>query len=117
MRVLVDESLPRHFAVELPGHDVSTVREKGWLGLRNGVLLRAAVDDGFEVLITADRSIEFQQNLNAIGIAVVILAVRNRIQDIRPVVPQILSVLVSIKAGHVVKIAGLTLPNRTWTGA
>lgn len=107
MRILVDESLPRQFATELPGHDVSTVREQRWLGHRNGVLLRAAVSAGFQALITADRSVEFQQNLRAIGIAVVVLAVRNRIQDLRPIIPQVLLVLESIEPGQVVRIAGI----------
>ena len=106
MRILVDESLPRQFAAELAGHDVSTVREQRWLGLRNGVLLRAAVYAGFQALLTADRSVEFQHNVQAIGIAVVILAVRNRIQDLRLIIPQLLSVLESIEPGQVVKIAG-----------
>lgn len=105
MRILVDESLPRQFATELPGHEVSTVREQRWLGLRNGVLLRAAVDAGFQALITADRSVEFQQNLRAIGIAVVILAVRNRIQELRPIIPKVLLALESIGPGQVVKIS------------
>ena len=83
LRVLVDESLPRRFARELSELQASTVREEGWLGLRNGVLLRAAVDRGFTVLITADRSLEFQQNLAALGIAVVVLGGRNRLQDLR----------------------------------
>lgn len=106
MRILVDESLPRQFAAELPGHEVSTVREQRWLGLRNGVLLRAAVRAGFLVLVTADRSVEFQQNLQAIGIAVIVLAVRNRIQDLRPVIPQLLLALETIEPGQVVKLAG-----------
>ena len=54
---------------------------------------------GFEVLVTADRSVEFQQNLQAIGIAVIVLAVRNRIQDLRPILPQLLLVLESIEPG------------------
>ena len=106
MRILVDESLPRHLASELPGHEVSTVREQRWLGLQNGALLRVAVEAGFQVLITADRSLEFQQNIHASGIAVVILAVRNRIQDIRPVIPLILLVLGNIETGQVMTIAG-----------
>ena len=85
MRVLVDQCLPRHLAAELARHDATTVRAQRWLGLRNGVLLRAAVDAGFEVFITNDSSIEFQQNVQRIGIAVVALVgFRNRTQDLRP---------------------------------
>jgi hypothetical protein len=71
VRILVDQCLPRHLAAELPGHDATTVRAQRWLGLRNGVLLRAAVDAGFEVFITNDSSIEFQQNVKRIGILVI----------------------------------------------
>jgi hypothetical protein len=105
LRILVDESLPRQFAAEVPGHDVSTVGAQKWLGLRNGVLPRAAVGAGFEFLLTADRSVEFQQNLQAIGIAVIVLAVRNRMQDLRPLIPRILVTLDQIVPGQVVRIA------------
>ena len=106
LRVLVDESLPRRFARELSELQASTVREEGWLGLRNGVLLRAAVDRGFTVLITADRSLEFQQNLAALGIAVVVLGGRNRLQDLRIHVPRLLTILETIAPGDVVRIGG-----------
>ena len=103
-RVLVDESLPRRFAGELSGLQVSTVHEEGWLGLRNGVLLRAAVDRGFTVLITADRSLEFQQNLGALGIAVVVLAGRNRLQDLKIHVGRLHTILETIAPGDVVRV-------------
>ena len=107
MRVLVDQCLPRHLAAELPGHEATTVRAQRWLGLRNGVLLRAAIDAGFEVFITNDSSIEFQQNVQRIGIAVIaIVGVRNRIQDLRPLIPRILEHLETIERGTVVTIAG-----------
>lgn len=102
MRVLVDQCLPRHLAAELTGHEATTVRAQRWLGLRNGVLLRAAVDAGFSVFITNDSSIEFQQNVRRIGIAVIALVgFRNRIQDLRPIVRHILEELATIKPGEV----------------
>jgi len=64
VRVLLDAQLPRHLARELRGHEVSTVQQKGWVGLNNGELLRCAADAGFEVFVTADRNLEFQQNLS-----------------------------------------------------
>lgn len=105
MRVLVDQCLPRHLAAELNGHEATTVRAQRWLGLRNGVLLRAAVDAGFDVFITNDASIEFQQNVRRIGIGVIALVgFRNRIEDLRPLIPRILETLVGIKPGDVVAI-------------
>lgn len=63
MRVLLDEQLPRHLARDIVGHDVSTVQQCGWAGFKNGDLLRVAADAGFEVFVTADRNLQFQQNL------------------------------------------------------
>jgi Domain of unknown function (DUF5615) len=59
--VLLDEQLPRHLAREIGGHDVSTVQQRGWAGLKNGELLRIAADAGFEVFVTADRNLQFQK--------------------------------------------------------
>ena len=106
MQILVDQCLPRRLALELTGHEATTVRAQRWLGLRNGVLLRAALDAGFSVFITNDSSIEFQQNVKRIGIAVIaIVGFRNRIQDLRPLIPRILETLTRIKPGQVIRIA------------
>ena len=107
MRVLIDESLPQRIAEELPEHEVSTVRQQRWTGLRNGVLLRSAVAAGSQVFITADRKLQYQQNIPAIGIAVVVLiGVRNKIENLRPLLPKVLDALSSIQRGTVVEIAG-----------
>ena len=63
MRVLLDEQLPRRLVRELTGHDVRTVQQQGWAGLQNGELLRRAADEGFQVFLTGDRNLQFQQNL------------------------------------------------------
>ena len=88
--------------------DVSTVRDQGWAGLRNGVLLRTAVEAGFEVLITRDRSLRYQQNLERIGISVLVLTgVRNRIDELRMLGSQIRSILPLLRAGDSYEIAPL----------
>lgn len=105
MRVLVDESLPVGLAAELTGYDVSTVRTQRWLGLRNGVLLRAAVDAGFDVLLTADRALRHQQNLVRIGIGVVLVSgIRNRLRELRPLVPRIRNALDHVKKGELIEV-------------
>ena len=105
MRVLVDESLPVELAEELPFENTSTVRTQRWLGLRNGVLLRAAVAAGFTVIVTADSDLKYQQNLRKIGIAaVVVMDVRNRIEDLRPLIPRIVAAIPGLSAGEVVEI-------------
>ena len=81
------------------------VRSEGWLGLGNGVLLRAAVQAGFNVIVTADRDLPHQQNLAAIGISAVILAgVRNRIEDLRPLIPRILAAIARVRPGEAVEV-------------
>jgi hypothetical protein len=107
LRVLIDESLPVELAAELSGCDAVTVHDQGWLRLRNGVLLRAAVSAGFSVILTADSKLRYQQNLAKIGIgAVVVVHVRNRIEDLRPLIPQIIAALGTIRSGEVIEIAG-----------
>ena len=105
--MLIDESLPIGLAKELSGYEVSTVRAQRWLGLRNGVLLRAAVDAGFDVLLTADRALRHQQNLARIGIGVVLVVrVRNRMQDLRPLLPRINAALAQVQRGELIEVAG-----------
>jgi predicted nuclease of predicted toxin-antitoxin system len=83
MRILLDESLPRKLASELPGHETQTVQKRGGSGLKNGQLLQVASRE-FQVLLTGDRNLEFQQNVDALQIAVVVLvAVNNRIETLR----------------------------------
>jgi len=77
MRVLIDEQLPRHLAHELTAHEVRTVQQQGWAGLTNGELLRRAAEEGFEVFITADQNLEFQQNLARSGLGVFVLVAPN----------------------------------------
>ena len=90
MRVLLDESLPRQLASELSEFEVFTVTQQNWTGLSNGELLRKAEADGFHVFLTADQNLQYQQNLSKTSIGVVIVAARsNRIQDLRPLVPEI----------------------------
>jgi uncharacterized protein DUF5615 len=72
MRVLLDECIPRTPRKEIRGHDVKTVAETGWAGVKNGELLRLAASQ-FDVLITVDRNLEYQQNLSEIELAVVVI--------------------------------------------
>jgi hypothetical protein len=72
-RVLLDHSVPEGVRGLLPGHDVSTTRDKGWSRLANGALLTAAERAGFEVFVTGDRNIRFQQALAGRQLALVVL--------------------------------------------
>jgi hypothetical protein len=105
LRLLIDESIPEQIEPYVAEFEPSTVRRERLKGLRNGVLLRAAVDRGFTVILSADQSLRFQQNLGRIGIgAVVIVNIRNRMKDILPVLPKIRSAIASVKAGEIVEI-------------
>ena len=75
MRVLLDECLPRRLKRELVGHDARTVPEMGWASKRNGELLALAAGE-FDVFLTADRNLSYQQDVSAFNIAVVVLVAR-----------------------------------------
>lgn len=72
MRVLLDECIDRGLAKEIEGHDVVTVPQAGWAGIKNGDLLRLAQEQ-FDVLVTVDRNLSFQQHLPKFTIAVIVL--------------------------------------------
>ena len=93
MRILLDEPVPRRLGSFLLGHKVTTVPRNGWAGIKNGKLLSLAAKK-FDVFLTTDQNIEFQQNLSALPIAILIGVVRsNRMKDIEPLVPDILNAL------------------------
>jgi hypothetical protein len=101
VRVLLDESIPIDFALELPALKAETVIGLGWAGLKNGALLRQAVGQ-FDVLVTMDKNLQFQQNLAAHAIAVVLIrAHSNRVDDLRPLVPQIVDAVAAIQPGKI----------------
>src|SRR5271154_1485531 len=105
MKVLLDECVPRKFKNSLPGHDCSTAPEEGFAGKKNGELLTLAEGAGFQVFITLDRGIEYQQNLNPRTIAVVIIRTKSsRLAEPLPHVPDLLGVLQSITAGQILRM-------------
>lgn len=88
-RVLFDENMPRQLRRELPEFDIRTVQEEGWSSLKNGALLGAA-QSTFDVLLTADKRLQFQQNIASFDIAVVVIDARSaRLVHLRPLVPRI----------------------------
>jgi predicted nuclease of predicted toxin-antitoxin system len=98
MRILLDEDLPRRLGTLLVGHDVETVQRAGWSSIKNGRLLALAATR-FDVFVTMDGSLEFQQNLVTLPIAVLVVeAVSNRLEHLAPRVPQILRELNHVQA-------------------
>jgi len=97
MKVLLDENLPHALRRELLGHDVFTVQYLGWSGLKNGALLARAAASGFEVMVTLDNNVPYQQNIAALPLAVIVLSVPSSdIDDLRPIVPRLLKALQAV---------------------
>ena len=93
MKVFLDESVDWRLSGDIVGHEVATAQQMQWAGLKNGDLL-ARVSRRFDVFITVDRNLAFQQNLDNYGLAVVILKTKsNRLADLRMLVPALLRLL------------------------
>ena len=111
MKILIDENLPRKLAGHLKGHECRTVAVCGWAGKKNGELLSLA-EPLFDVLLTLDKNIPYQQ-VKVGRMAILIVRARsNRIQDLLPVIPECLATLKRIRPGQVVR-AGNLPPRRT----
>ncbi len=81
--MLLDESVPHDIAPHLGAFSVATVQELGWAGMKNGMLLRAARDAGYHILVTVDRRLEYQQNIPKSELALVVLQGRStRVPDL-----------------------------------
>jgi hypothetical protein len=100
VKLLLDECIDRRFAKELTWHDVRTVPQMGWATKKNGELL-ALAEAEFDVFITVDRNLSFQQNLPKFNIAILVLhAPSNRLADLKLLIPKILSVLPTLTKGQ-----------------
>jgi hypothetical protein len=73
MKLLLDENLPKRLKLDFPEHEVYTVRDKQWNGIKNGQLLRLMIDDSFDALLTFDKSLQHQQNFSKYTITVFVL--------------------------------------------
>ena len=106
MKLLLDESVPKQLGRSFPdAFKVRTVQQMGWAGSRNGDLLRRAAACGFNALVTADQGIEHQQNLDTLPTAVLVLiASRTRIQELRPLVPQVIDIVTGDLQKHIYRI-------------
>ena len=99
MRVLLDECVDWRLAREIVGHDVKTARQLGWSAIKNGELLTLAAKS-FDVFVTVDRNLSFQQNLPSFTVAVVVLRAKtNRLADLRPLVPRLLAAIDTAQTG------------------
>ena len=106
MRVLLDECFPRGLRKDLSEHEVKTVREAGWAGIKNGALLQRAARQ-FDVLLTVDRNLEYQQNFAGAALAVIVIdAPSNDIDVLRPFMPAVREAVKTAKPGTITHVGG-----------
>lgn len=104
MKLLIDECLPRKLKFALSDYDVFTVPEMGWSGKKNGELLRLMVDE-FDVFITIDGNLRYQQSITDLPIAMILLSAHNnKLESLLPLIPQIHDHLKHIEKGQVIVI-------------
>jgi hypothetical protein len=105
VKILLDENLDWRLRRDLPGHLVESVSLIGWAGLKNSELLRRAEGE-YDLLITMDTGLSFQQDLAKYRIAAVVLkAASNRLADTRPLMSKVIAMLPTLKAGTLAVIS------------
>jgi Domain of unknown function (DUF5615) len=104
VRVLLDECVDWRLSRTLTDHEVRSARQMGWSAIKNGELLELA-SERFDAFVTVDRNLAFQQNVRSLSIAVIVLhAKTNRLADLLPLVPNLLTAIGSAKPGVVTTV-------------
>ena len=107
MKVLIDEGLPQQLRHKLVGHGAATVGYMGWRGTENGDLLDLAEAQGFDVFLTGDQNLPYQQNIGKRKIGVVVLAtVDLQLETLEMAMPSILDALTSVHPGTILYVEG-----------
>ena len=107
MKILLDECIDQRLAKELVGHVVKTVPQAGWKGRSNGDLLKLA-EGSFDVFVTVDTNLPFEQELSRFRIATFLpRAPSNRLEDLKPLISTLLAILPEARAGEV-RVVGHT---------
>ena len=106
MRVFIDECIDWRLSRDIVGHDVKSAHQMGWSGIKNGVLL-ALVSGKFDVFVTVDRNLAFQNVVTNLPFAVIVLyAHTNRLDDLRPLMPELMRVMEQLTPGELRRIQG-----------
>lgn len=104
MRILIDECLPRKLKHEFAGHEIYTVPEMGWAGLKNGALLRE-MRGKFDAFVTVDGNLTYQQNISSSQIAVIVLkSINNKFAALLPLMVEVRERLSTISPGEIVEV-------------
>jgi predicted nuclease of predicted toxin-antitoxin system len=100
MKILLDESIPRKLRNDFgEGHEVWTVRDKGWLGKKNGELLKLISEAAFELFITVDQNLQYQQNLESFSLTIIVLCGSdNRRETLKKLIP---NMFVKLESGEI----------------
>jgi predicted nuclease of predicted toxin-antitoxin system len=105
MKVLLDECIPRRLKDSFPNHECQTVPEAGLAGKKNGQLLSLAESAAFELFLTMDKGVRYQQNLVGRNLAILIIRAKsNRLADLLPHIEACLSVMLVIQPGQVERV-------------
>lgn len=89
MKILLDECIPVRLKNRLSDFKVFTVTEMGWTSLKNGKLMKVAIESGFDIMLTVDKNLQYQHNLKEYDISIVVFDVLfNRFQDFVPLIPK-----------------------------
>jgi predicted nuclease of predicted toxin-antitoxin system len=103
MKIILDENLPRALKIYLSAYEVTTVQEQGWAGVKNGELM-ARIDGVYDVFVTSDKNLKYQQNLTGRGIAIIELPT-NRLKILKTITEKIVAEVESISLGMYVQIS------------
>ncbi len=102
MRILIDESLPRYLKQILAEQEIFTVQEMGWAGIKNGDLL-ARAESSFQVLLTADKNLQYQQDLRGLRLAIIVFP-SNRLKVVESLASRVKETLSFIKPSEIVEL-------------
>jgi predicted nuclease of predicted toxin-antitoxin system len=107
MKILLDESLPRKLRHDFdPEHEVKTVRDMGWLGKKNGALLRLMSENSFDIFLTVDQNLQYQQNLEGVTVTIFVLRAKDNTREtLRLLIPKIFKHLTGDNLQKVVEIS------------
>ena len=106
MKILLDESLPRKIRYDFgTDHEVWTARDKGWLGKKNGELLKPMIDNGSDLFFTLDRNLQYQQNLARLPLTIFVLCTKDsRRETLKCLIPKVFDVLNEGNLQNVIEI-------------
>jgi hypothetical protein len=105
VKLLLDENLPHQIRLELSGHEVITAAYMNWSGIENGEFLRRAADAGLDAVLTNDRGLEHEQNVDSLPVAVIVLLAKaNTVEAIRLLYPDLFATLLDLRPCQFIKL-------------